>query len=1021
VLAEAGGRPVPTATALPAESFAVIDLSHLAAPARASHADRLCAGLAADLVELAAGPLARLTVLRLAPQVHRAVLVLHRVVADDASVPLLVGELSAYYAAAVRGAHPVPGPVAQYPDYARWQREQETTPAYRRLLDWWTATLTPLPPPPALPTDRDRSAVPATHGGVLRFDWGETTAARLAALCASEGAAPLAVVLAAFQALLCRYGDQDRVAVAVPVAVRPPAYASTIGPFENLLVLCGDLTGSPTFRELVGRVTRVVRAALDHRTLPFDRVVRALNPDRDPGRVPLCDIMLAVREEPEAAPRLAGAEVSRHDLDTGAVADLALTVDRVWPSVAGNLAYRFDLLERASAEVVLDQLRTLLTAALATPDAVVADLPLDSAERARAIAEAGDRLAAGAVVTEPVHELVRRHAVPAPAGVPAVAGAGGTVSYGELERAAAQVAGRLCTLGVGGSAVAVRMSPGPRQLAASLGALRAGAHLVWFGTGDAGERGRAVLGELRPACLLREGDPDAGGDELARWYRDELGGTVLDIGAIGDTSDTSAIGAISAISARGEAALDRVAYVAYTSGSTGKPKGIAQTHGAFAQFVTWMAAALGIGPGSRVAQWVAPEHDPSLCEVFATLVAGGTLCPVPDRIRVHPDKLAAWLAEQRITFLQTVPSFARELLKAITSRGLAGSLGCLERLVLMGEALPAELVNGLRAALPGVALTNMYGPTETIAATWCDITAAVHATVPIGRAIPGRQVLVLDGADRPCPVGVTGEIVIRSPYVARGYLGDENGGEAFRPVRGLGQAVRTYRTGDLARWRGDGQLECHGRRDLQVKLLGNRVELAEVEAALAEHESVAECAVVPLRDRDGLVVQLVAYIVPRRTPSAPQAAPPAAAWRAHLRRRFGASMVLVSFQTLDGNLPRNVAGKVDRRRLPVPRAAGTGTGTGTTRMPQVPGTWVERGVAEIWSQLLGGPTGDGGLGADESFFAVGGHSLLVPQLVDRIRQRFGVEIPVRECFVHSTVAGMSALIASAGVREDPAA
>jgi (S)-beta-tyrosine adenylation enzyme len=987
---EADGHLVQrvAATSTPAVSF--VDMGHVGPGERQASADRYCVKVAGGPLELADGPLAQLTVVKLSATDHRIVLVLHRAVADERSASLLVDELSAAYARALDPSLPEPPePVAQYADYARWQRGQETTPgASQRLLDWWTGALRPLPPPPVLPVDRDRGMSPAVPGEVRRFDWGTDLAGALEALCGKENVTPFAVVLAAFQVLLHRYSGEERIAVGTTVPVRPPQFADLIGPCENLLVLAGGMDGSVTFREAVAWAAGTAADAVEHRGLPFLHLVRALNPPREPGRIPLCDAIVVVPEEPEAQLHLAGAQVRPYPLDAGtAPTRLALTVDEIGPSLRGRLAYRREEFDRETAAAVLDQLRTLLAAGLAAPDTPVGELPLDSPVRARELARAADGITGAATATEPVHETVRRQ----PNDAVAVASGTGAVSYAELNRDADRIAGILS--GVKGSAVVIRMTPGARQLAASLGVLRAGGHIVWFGTGDSGERGRTVLTELRPACLVVQGDPAT--DELARWYRDELGGRVLDVDR--DVPET--------VPRRESVALDAVAYVAYTSGSTGRPKGIAQTHGAFAQFVAWMAGEFGLGPGSRVAQWAAPEHDPALAEVFATVVSGATLCPVPDRIRAHPEKLVGWLAAERITFLQTVPSFAREILKVVKGSGAADRLVALERIVLMGEALPGELANGLRTVLPHVRLANIYGPTETIAATWYEITDDIDGTVPIGRSIPGRQVLILDDTDRPCPTGFTGEIVIRSPYVAAGYVGDPAGGGAFRSVPGFEDGtdgLRWYHTGDLARRRWDGLVEFRGRRDLQVKLYGTRVELAEVEAALAEHDSVAECVVVPLTDRDGLVVRLVAYVVPRCTdPDGTTAG--ADAWRAHLRQRFGASVTLVSFETLTNRLPRNVGGKVDRRRLPAPRAV-------LAQAARRPRTWVEGAMAEIWSQLLG----IGHVDADESFFAVGGHSLLVPQLVGRIRQRFGVDIPIWECLAHSTLAGMSALVAAAG-------
>ncbi|BCB74058.1 hypothetical protein GCM10022251_11380 [Phytohabitans flavus] len=994
-LVATGGGPVQRVATEPGASFRLVDLSHVPAADRCAEADRWCAEVAAEPIDITEGPLTHLAVARLGSAVHRVVLVLHRAIADERSLSVVLGELSLQYTWALTEVGGTPAATTapvRYADYARWQRAQEEAPLSQRRLDWWASTLTPAPPPVTLPADRG-ARPPSVSGGVLRFDWDGEIGERLGNLSQVDGVTPSAVLLAAYQAVLHRYGGEDRVPVGVPAEVLPPEFAGMVGPADNPLVLCGEFGGSPTFRELVAQAGRTARDAYVRRDVPFDLVVRALDVDRDARRTPLFDAVLVVRDEPETPLRLLGADVRRHEVDTGvADADLALTVDRVTPSIAGHLAYRGGDAERAWAAVLLDQLRTLLTAGLTTPDAPVAELPLDRPERLVLGRQSAHRV----LPAEPVHQTARRHAVHTPTAV-AVASAGSTVDYGELELRVARIAGHLTRIGAAGSAVAVRMAPGAWQLAASLAVLRSGGHIVWFGTSDVGERGRTVLAELRPACLLRVGS--AAGDKLASWYRDELGGTVLDVAAL-DGHD--------AVPPPGEVGHDDPVYVAYTSGSTGKPKGIVQSHGAFAQFVTWMAEALHIGAGSRVAQWVAPEHDPSLCEAFATVVAGGTLCPVPDRIRAHPEKFVDWLVAERVTFLQTVPSFAREVLKVLVDRGPAGRPPALQSLVLMGEALPGAVVDGFREALPGVRLLNVYGPTETIAATWYEVSGPVAGSVPIGWAIPGREVLVLDGADRPCPTGVTGEIVIRSRYVARGYVGDPAGGRAFEPIRGVAaDGVRSYRTGDLARKRWDGALEFRGRRDQQVKLYGNRIELGEVEAVLAEHASVAECAVVPVTDSAGLVTRLVAYVVPRPTPAGGATAG-ADVWRAHLRRRFGVSVTLVTFEVMDGRLPRNAGGKVDRRRLPAPHALAS--------VARAPRTRVERELAEIWSQLGVRP-----VGAEEGFFAAGGHSLLVPQLVDRIQRRFGVEISLWECFTHSTLAGMAALIEAASTRGDTAA
>ncbi|GGK90896.1 hypothetical protein Sme01_52810 [Sphaerisporangium melleum] len=1028
-LAEEGGRPVPRSAPTPPAAPAFTDLT--ASP----DAERWCAHQAATPFDLATGPLARLAVARIAPREHLVALTLHRAVADDRSPTIVAEEISACYAALVAGRAPheaLPEPPRRYADLALAQRERESTPEFRRLRDWWAAALDPQPPAPALPTDRARPAGPAESGGQVRFDWDREVAADLHALAAAEQAAPLAVLLAALWCLLGRYGREERPAVAITADVRPPGFERVVGPCANLLVLPGDLSGRPSFRAVVARAARLLRDVHEHRDLPFDELVRVLNPHRDPYRLPWCDVMLVPRDLPEGELELTGTLVRPLPVSVGAArTDLALVVDRAAPTITGFLEYREGLFDLSSARRMLGQLRTLLGAALRDPGAPIEALPLEDADTLAAAVRAADRVTAApvgdtgradlsgapgeqgtAIAPEPVHELVRRRTRERPDAV-AVRWDGAEVTYRELAALAAPLTAALRTAGgVEGRPVAVRMPQGPRQVAALLGVLDAGAHLVCLGTGDTGERGRSVLADIVPACLVLDGEPEA--DQLAGWYRGELDGRIIDLSALDTTTTASGAAPIgtpgqdATESAEGREVPDaqRRAYVAYTSGSTGRPKGIPQSHAALAQFVTWFAAEFGIGPGSHVAQWAAAGYDASLVEIFATLAAGATLCPVPDRVRANPDRMAGWLAAERITHFQTVPSFARQLLAAIVDQSAQAGPDetpaapeALGHLLLAGEPLAGELANGLRTTLPRVRLVNMYGPTETILATWHEITGPVYGVAPIGRSIPGRQVLVLDDQDRPCPAGVTGHLVIRSPHVTPGYIGAAAGERApFRPLTGFDPACPGYRTGDLGRRRWDGALEFGGRADFQVKFNGVRTELTDIEAALAAHPSVAECAVVAVPDRDGLVTRLVGHVVPR-----PGQDGGPDAWRAALRRRFGKTMPPVSFRTAEA-LPRNVGGKVDRNALPRPAPPAARAG----RPPRTP---AEAEMAELWAESLGGAR----IEADTTFFTAGGHSLLIPALLERIRLRFGAVVSPAQFFADPTPAGLAALVQARSV------
>ncbi|MGW5051306.1 AMP-binding protein [Actinokineospora sp. NPDC004072] len=931
------GRPELLVAVEPAEeAWSCVDLGGGDAAAAA-----FCAELAAAPLPPAAAPLARLAVAKVGADDHVVALVAHRLVCDEESLGIVAAELAG-----------VSGEAPKYTDFALEERIRDQ----RGLLDWWRAELSPPPAAPDLPVDHVRPPVPWAPAGVVRFDWGLEV--------------PPTTVLAAFHALLHRYGGGDRIAVGMAASVRPPEFASAVGLFENLVVPCVDFTGAPTFQELVARVEAAVDGALSHAALPFEELVRGLGVDREAHRVPFGDVLFGIAP-PAVAPRLPGVEVAEQPVDPRAArATLALSVAE--SGGAGVLEYRADVFEPSSVRLLLDQLHTLLTAALADPDAPVAALPLETEVQLEVAARAADRIADGPAGPDAVNTLVHRIARATP-DAPALS-SGGT--YAELVAEAGRVAAALA--GAQGQPVAVRMAAGPRQIAAVLGVLDAGAHLVCLGADEMGERGRALLADTRPARLVVDGA--AGPDALARWYAEELDGQVVDLADLPEQQARAAA----------PSPGDR-AYIAFTSGSTGRPKGIPQTHATLAQFATWFAGEFGIGPGARVAQWAAPGYDAALCEAFAALVAGATLCPVPDRIRANPEKITAWLADEGITHFQTVPSFAREVLRVVT----AGARLDLSHLLLAGEALPGELADGLRAALPGTRLVNLYGPTELVLATWHEVGPVGRGVTPVGRSIPGRQVLVLDAQDRPCPAGVTGDIVVRSPFTTPGYLGSDD----RAPFTAAG-----YRTGDLGRRRFDGALEFRGRKDTQVKFNGIRLELGDIESALAGHGSVAECAVVAVADGAGVVTRLVAYVVPARGPDG-TATGAAAQWRAALRERFGKAMPPVTFRTLLG-LPRNTGGKIDRRGLPDPGVPGGDAGRAAE-------SWVEQDLAAIWAELGVRPGH-----AEDTFFAAGGHSLLVPVLLHAVRSQFGVPVAVPEFLTDPTVAGLAARVEAGIARAD---
>ncbi|WP_212992010.1 AMP-binding protein [Actinoplanes auranticolor] len=948
-LHDAGGVPVPRIAPAPhADGFRFVDLHDTRGP-QAEHAAALN-----EPLDLAHGPAARLTLIAVDEQEHLLILVAHRAVADEDSLSVAIDQLCRGYA---DGEQPIG--TRQYTDHARQERAAERGPGEHRLARWWATNLRTTVHPPGR-----RVTQPAR---TLRVDWGTQLGDALRMLARAEGTRPLSVVLAGLHVLLARHQGHYGTTVALPVSLRGPDDQDVIGPFTTVQPVAADLSDTPRFDELVRRLTATVRDTAVRRRMPFPRLVRAVNPPRPPSGLPLGEVLLSAEEVPDT-PRTPGLRWYRAHAQTGSpVAGLSLRID----GTGAEVTYAPQFLGEDEALGLLDQLRTLLSVAVRDPGARIDDLPLEPPVTvAQTVADPGG--------DDTVIDLIAAQAARQPAAT-AVDG-DEPLTYGRLWERSGTLAARLPDAGlIRGAAVAVYLAHGPRQVTASLAVLRAGGSVSWLAPGDAGERARLVIDDLRPPLMLVDG-ADPGAAALAGWYREQGYGAVL---AITDDDGSPATTEAAPVEP------DAPAYAAYTSGSSGRPKGIAQTHRALAQFATWLATALRLGQATRLALWVAVEHDPSICETFATLVAGGTLCPVPERVRKHPERFAAWLAQERITALQIVPTFARELVRSLAERDADSGL---EVLVLMGEALPGHLATAAAATLPITRLLNLYGPTETIAATWHELDATDPGdVVPIGREIPGREVLVLDPHDRPCPRGVVGELVIRSPYAIRTYLGHAAGPRpAFRPVTGLAAEPPTYRTGDLARRTFTGDLQYAGRRDHQVKLAGSRVELTAVEAALTELPSVADCAVLPVTGPGGLVDRLVAYVV------VAGAADPGG-WRAHLRRRFGPALLRLTFAAIEV-VPRNVAGKVDRARLPVPGVADD--------PGHRPLTEPHRRMAALWAAA-----GVDSHGENTDFFAAGGDSAAL------LRVAAATGTDVRDLLDHATVAGMAAVVENADAEQ----
>jgi amino acid adenylation domain-containing protein len=954
-----------------------VDLSHLSVGAREEAVRALAAAEAARPFDLAAGPLFRSTLARLGEDEHALVFVLHHIVTDGWSMGVLVREVSALYAAFGEGREPsLPDLPVQYADFAAWQRAWLSGGVLDAQLAFWRQALDGAPPLLEIPTDRPRPLVQGARGGHVAFTLSDETSRALRALSRREGATLFMTLLAGWQLFLSRYGGQDDVSVGTPIANRTRMETEgLIGFFVNTLVLRADLSGSPTFRELVRRARGTALAAYQHQDIPFEKLVEELAPDRSLSHTPLFQAMFALQNDQGEALRLGSleAEALADGGEAAAKFDLFLGFGDGGGPLSGSLSHRAELWDAATMERMVEHLRALLDAVAAEPDRPAGEVSfLGEAERRRIVEEwnATDDAFDPDVL---VHHRVSARARRTPDAV-AVSFGGSALTYGEMETWSNRLAHRLRRLGVGPEArVGVCMERTPELLVAMLAVLKAGGAYVPLDPAHPAERLRWVLEDAGVRVLLAR-------ERLAGALPAE-GITVVSVDA---DAERAAIAAESDALPGSGVGPENLAYVIYTSGSTGRPKGVQVEHRSVAALLHWIGRRVTDEEAASVLASTSATFDVSVAEVFGTLCRGGKLVLVGNAL-----DLAAVPAGEEVRLGYMVPGAAAELLRM-------GALpASLRTLNLAGEALPAPLARDLHVA--GVRPVNLYGPTEgTVYVTVAEVAPGAER-VTIGRPVPNTRAYVVDARTAPVPVGVAGELCFGGAQVARGYLGrpaltaEKFVPDPFSTVPG----ARLYRTGDRVRWTAEGEIDYLGRMDFQVKVRGFRIELGEVEAVLREQPGVADAVVVAREDAQG-ERRLVAYL------TSDGEAPDAAALRGALAARLPGYMVPSAFVAL-GAFPLTASGKLDRRALPAPEGAGAGAGY------VAPRTEAERTVAEIWAEVLGVER----VGVDDDFFALGGHSLRATRVVSQVRRALGAEVPVRTLFEAPTLGAFVAAVAQA--------
>ncbi|MFG3701526.1 amino acid adenylation domain-containing protein [Micromonospora sp. NPDC047620] len=999
VFDDVDGEPVQRTVDVPAVRLDVTDLTDLPP---AQREDRVREAVAAERqppFDLRRGPLLRTRLFRLGEDDHRLFLDLHHIVVDGWSLSVLVNDLVRYYAAGTgHGTEPAPPPVDPA-GHARWQHHRVGAGELDDQLAWWERRLAGASATELAP-DRVRPAVLGWRGGrrTVRLDAELTDLVRAAAR--RHAASPYMVLLAGFVALLHRQTGQSDVVLGTPVAGRDRVELEPlVSLLVNTVVLRTDVSGDPTFAELVTRVRDVVLDAQTHHEAPFELIVERLRPVRDPARHPLFQIVFAMKNLPPFE-RLHVGPLTVELLDmVGEVSKFDLSVMAFEGDTHIDCEFEFstELFDDDRITQLMAQYRAILGSLCARPDRrLSAAALLDPAEEDRIV-----RRWSGQVrdyPTGPVHHLVARWARTAP-DAPAVRADGRTLTYGELDRRADVLAARLRAVGAGpGRPVAVCLDRGAELVTAFLAVLKAGAAYVPLDPGYPPDRLAFTLADSL-ACAVLTSEDLTGRFAAARTAVLDVAATTA-VSADADAGGEAAAGA-GGVAAPAEPDPREIAYVIYTSGSSGRPKGVEVTHGGLANLVHWHLDAYRIGPQDRATLVASPGFDACTWELWATLAGGAALHVPPEPVRVAPDRLARWLVDEAITvtFLPTTVAEAVLAEEAVTGSAL--------RLLLTGgDALTRTPPPALRARL-----VNHYGPTEnTVVATADPVPPqdgpVVHAP-PIGRAIANVTTYVLDGAGRPVPVGVPGELCLGGLQVVRGYLRDpRRTAERFVPDPfGATPGARMYRTGDLVRWLPDGRLDFLGRLDSQLKVRGFRVEPSEIEAVLVTHPAVREAAVVVRGDNPDRR-DLAALLVLEDGP-----APTYEEVRAVARRHLPGYMVPAVLAAVEA-LPVTTNGKLDRDRLTW--RAGRPLRQEATAEPPIGAT--ERAVAEVWALVLDVPP----LGRTDNFFDLGGHSFLALRARQQLAERLGVELNVVDLFQFPTVAALAAHLDRIRATPEPA-
>ncbi|BAY48354.1 amino acid adenylation domain-containing protein [Scytonema sp. HK-05] len=1001
------GQPMQAISPTLTIPLPLIDLRHLSATERETQARRLVTAEAQCPFKLTTGPLLRVTLLQLDEAEYLLLINLHHIVADGWSIGVLIRELGALYTAfacrdvASESSTPLPELPIQYADFAQWQREWLVGEVLQTQLAYWQKQLDGISVL-NLPTDRSRSAVPTYRGARQFLELPHSLSQALVALSRQEGVTLFMTLLAAFQTLLYRYTQQEDIVVGSAIANRNRSeIEGLIGFFVNSLVLRTDLSGNPTFRELLNRVREVTLGAYAHQDLPFEKLVEELHPHRDLSRHPLFQVVFSLQNTPIEALQLPGLRLSLFEFDSKtAKLDLEFHLWQDLESLKGQVIYSTDLFDDTTISRMLGHFQTLLESIVTHPQQRLSDLPLLTARERQQLLIDWNNTRRDYPQNKCFHQLFEALLEQTPDAIALSACSANALvfenqhlTYHELNIRANQLAYHLQQLGVApDTLVGICLERSFEMIIGLLGILKAGGAYLPLDPSYPQDRLNFILEDAKVSVLLTHSSlastlassfPGSAWECKAGWgnHKDEL--TVICI-----DKDWETIAQQSQENPKNCLTSDNLAYVIYTSGSTGKPKGVLIEHRGLSNLIQAQIETFNLQPSHHILQFASLSFDASIFEIVMALGTGATLYLAKKESVLPGQALIQLLREKAITHVTLPPAVLAVLPKV--------ELPALQTIICAGESCSEDIVKFWAS---GRRFFNAYGPTEaTVWSTVAEISATGEKP-PIGRPIANTQIYILDKHLQPVPIGIPGEIYISGEGLARGYLNRPELTETcFIQETDFLPKTRLYKTGDLARYRSDGNIEFIDRIDNQIKIHGFRIELGEIETVLRQHQSVQETVVIAQENVSG-EKDLVAYIVPHQKQAATNIE-----LRNFLKQKLPQYMVPRAFVVLN-SLPLTPHGKVDIHALPTPYSPNTRS---LDKAFIAPRNSTELTLAKIWAEVLNLES----VGIHDNFFDLGGNSLVAVRLVEQIHKQFERELPLSSLFLNSTIETLAKSLSS---------